>query len=420
MKLMKESFPGGVSWVGCLLIFLASASFLRQVGLDINNPDAGLIQRLHPSFYLLTPFSILVLMAHLSGSDFLVRKSTEREGFISFSFYFYMAAVALAVACAAIGFTEASVAATASTFLLPVFVYASARLITKDGIASLRTALLLFIFANSLLGIFEKVFEYRLFEYMVGTTEKLNDNRPTAWFSHPLNNALITAIVLVGMIYSKTMERNIYYWSAVVAHVVALFCFGGRTAAVAVALVIAFDYLASAFKLAKSGRGVLSIFIKTIGILLACIGVYWLMGVGFIDSFVQRFVDDGGSAQVRWNTIKLIMDFDYMGALSGINITSLQGLLSYYDIFNIEFSWFLLIMSHGLIVGCLLIVSMIAFIRGLCKGGGKSSLYMAFIFISVTFGFTSIASVSLLLSQLVIMMFIFKDRLMARSGTAET
>lgn len=419
MKLMKESFPGVVSWVGCLLMFLASASFLRQVGLDINNPDAGLIQRLHPSFYLLTPFSILVLMAHLSGSDFSVRKSTEREGFISFSFYFYMAAVALAVACAAIGFTEASVAATASTFLLPVFVYASARLITKDGISSLRTALLLFIFANSLLGIFEKVFEYRLFEYMVGTTEKLNDNRPTAWFSHPLNNALITAIVLVGMIYSKTMERNIYYWSAVLVHVVALFCFGGRTAAVSVVLIVVVDYLVSAFKIAKSGRGVLALFGKTIGILIACIGIYWLVGVGFLDSFVQRFVDDGGSAQVRWNTINLIMDFDYIGALSGINSTSLQSLLSYYDIFNIEFSWLLIIMSHGIIVGSLLIISMIAFIRSLCGESSKSVYYMAFIFLAVTFGFTSIASLSFLLSQFIIIVYIFKDDLTGSSSVAE-
>ena len=420
MFLKKESFPGVVSLVGCLLIFFASASFLRGFGLELNNPDAGLIQRLHPSFYLLTPFSLLILISHFSGSDFSVRRSAEREGFISFSFCFYMAAVALALVCAMFGFTEASVAATASTFLLPIFVYASTRLITNSGADYLRKALLLMIFANSLLGIFEKVFEYRLFEYIVGITEKLNDNRPTAWFSHPLNNALITSIVLVGMIYSKYIERNIYYWIAVVAHVVALFCFGGRTAAVAVALVIVVDYLASAFKLAKSGRGVLPLFIKTIGILLACMAVYWLMGVGFIDSFVQRFVDDGGSAQVRWNTIKLVMDFDYIGALSGINASSLQGLLSYYDIFNIEFSWFLLIMSHGLIVGCFLIVAMIAFIRDLCKGGGKSSLYMAFIFISVTFGFTSIASVSLLLSQLVIMIFIFKDRLVTRSGTAET
>jgi hypothetical protein len=407
---LKISPSRQVFILGLVLLFVGSFSALGILGLKLADKDAGILSRLHPTFYLIIPFLFLQFITHgkMRGNA-----AWEHDGVLApnqrslrRAYIAHAGIVVVAIAASILGITHGSIANSVTTFLLPVFCYAGINRLSPADLRTIRNALLIFMLVNSLLGIAEKAFEFRLFAYTVGLNEKLNDPRPTAWLSHPLNNALLTALVLTYLMYSK---RTIAFRIPMIAvHGFALICFGGRTAIVALLALLALDYCLS-WARAATGRNALPLVGKTLALLIAAGAIAVMINLGYLDDLIRRFSEDSGSASVRWQTLDLINGVDFRSIPLGISNEGLEQALSYYGIYNIEFSWLSLILMHGLVLGSALVASLVFLLLRLGWSLGRPASYMAVLFVVVTFGYTSIGSSSLLIAQLLVLMAAFQE-----------
>lgn len=399
--------------VGVMFIFLGSNSFLFLLGLNLTDENASLFQRLHPSFYLCLPL-ILVLILSLFQNGFKIKIprfviSNELKILPWKSFFFYSFAVILSIICILLGVSHASLMNTATTFLLPVICILGLTMIRSSQLVFLRNFIICLFIFNSIIGIIENFFDFRLFPYIVNNVEATKDNRPTAWFSHPLNNALLTLLILTYFLYSKKNENKalVKNFSILICGL-ALPCFGGRTALVVIVIFLLINYLKTLSLFVLIGRKYKSLLIQTVGILSGFFVVLYLNQFGLFDNVIERFKDDGGSADVRWGAFDLIADLEFSKILFGVSDEWLMTVLHNYQLFTIEFSWLYLILKHGLLIAIILILSLFLMLYRISKVYGKPVNYMCFGFFIITFGYTSIASANLVLAQLLIMIFLLK------------
>lgn len=394
--------------VGLLVLFIGSPSALGWVGLSLDDSQAGLLSRLHPSFYLTIPFLISKVMSKGrsdwapssgAGVPFVKGGSGLRGSFIA-----YAVTVLVATVASILGMTQGSLANTATTFVLPIICVVGISSLSPGDLRHVRNILLVFLLFNSLLGICEKMVGFRLFAYTVAGTEKLNDPRPTAWLSHPLDNALITSLVLTYLIFGEVRRRlRASRFLMIIVHALALVSFGGRTAAVVLLGLLIADFLRSLAKTVITGKGVVKMASKG-SVIVGTVGVLALLALsGFLDELIGRFQDDGGSADVRWSALALVQGFDFAGNLGGLGDRALRELMYYYGISNVEFSWLLLLLTHGLLVGSALLLSLCLLLAWASKSLAPPVGYMLLVFSIVTFGYTSIGANSLLLAQLAVL-----------------
>jgi len=322
-----------------------------------------------------------------------------------------MAVTGIALLASALGITHGSILNTATTFLLPALCLVALPSLAPKHLRILGTFLVWFMLINSLVGIYEKTSGARLFPYLIGAEEKLNDPRPTAWFSHPLNNAVLTAIFLLYLIYGNDVKRNLVLRLAMIAiHGYALICFGGRTAVVALAAILVVDYLVSATRVVLLSGGLIRFARQTL-MMAGAIGLgLFATSQGYFNDLIDRFTDDGGSASVRWDAFSLVRDLNVSRILWGYDESFFTSQLAFYGIRTIEFSWLYIFLKHGLFLGAALITSMAYLIFQVARHSPKPAGYMALLLMIVTFGYTSIASASLLISQLVVIVAILHRR----------
>lgn len=399
--------------LGIVFIFLGSTSFLALMGFAMGDENAGFLQRIHPSFYLCMPL-ICIMFLSLKNTNFKiiipkVLLDGESKSLSWKSFSIYALVVVLSIVFILLGITQASLMNTVTTFLLPVICIIGLLKLKKSELLFLRNFVVYFLLFNSILGIIENFTEYRMFPYMIGAIEKVADPRPTAWFSHPLNNALITTFILIYFIYSKTTENSLFIRClSIFIHGLALTCFGGRTALIVLGFVLIFNYLRTLASTTLFGKEYKSFILQTVGIVLGIIIILYLHQFGVFDNILGRFEDDGGSADVRWGALDLIAGLDLSRILFGVSDAQLDALLIYYRLYTIEFSWLYILLKHGLMVGTALFISMCSMLYYLTKSAGKPAGFMGLAFIVITFGYTSIASANLGLAQLILMILLLK------------
>ncbi len=135
--------------------------------------------------------------------------------------------------------------------------------------------------------------------------------RSTAILGHPLVNAAQTGLylVLISGPAGRALDPRLRA-ALVLFHLGALACFGGRTAVVLVALVLALrGMVASAAILAGgrfSRRSALTATALAAALVVAVAG---LVEIGAFDRFVSRFQDDSGSAHTR---LAMLHVFDHL------------------------------------------------------------------------------------------------------------
>lgn len=400
--------------LGIVFIFLGSTSFLALMGFVMGDENAGFLQRIHPSFYLCMPL-ICIMFLSLKNTNFkiIIPKVLLDGEFKSLSwksFSVYALVVVLSIVFILLGITEASLINTATTFLLPVICIIGLLKLKKSELLFLRNFVIYFLLFNSILGIIENFTGYRMFPYMIFGGEKLNDPRPTAWFSHPLNNALITSLILIYFIYSKTTQNSLFIrYLSIFIHGLALTCFGGRAALVVLVFVIFLNYIRTLLKTIMFGKEYKSFILQTVGLMIGIIIILYLHQFGIFDNILLRFEDDGGSADVRWGALDLIVSLDFSRLVFGISQDEIESLLIYYRLYTIEFSWLYILLKHGVIMGMALLLSMCSMLYYLSKTFGRPIGFICFAFLIITFGYTSIASVSLILVQLMLIIFLLKE-----------
>lgn len=311
---------GATTALAVLVLFLVSAKVLQWLGLPYSTSGGSALSKFHPATFL--ALAALLLSAAAAGPGrFVARSVVDRPGLVAFAF------AILLLLFQAVIVQKLPVSAIVDTFMLPFALFLA--ICALSDRAGSRLALLLHIvfFANSAIGYLEYTTGFRLTPYYMGSEVITYDWRATALFGHPLSNALITGAYLLVLAGGGGKRFDVRLTAfLLVFHLGALAAFGGRAATIVVLVLLALrGAVASLGILAgrrMSRRAVITV--AVVATLVATFGTLAVLG-GFLDSFLDRFQDDHGSANTRvamfhvfdgtsWHDMIFAPDLDHIAA----------------------------------------------------------------------------------------------------------
>lgn len=195
-------------------------------------------------------------------------------------------------------------------FVLTLCIAVSLMRLDDGTLRRAGTALHVFFFVNSALGMVEYASGWRAIPFFDNGQVITFDWRSTSLLGHPLVNALITGMYAVMLAGGAGPFRGGARAGLVLFHLTALVAFGGRSSTVAALAVIALFALLRFARILAGGRFRLRS--AAAGLLVTCLvltGGFVAANVGAADRFLARFTEDAGSAATRVTMFKLFDDF---------------------------------------------------------------------------------------------------------------
>lgn len=341
-----------------LVLMTISPLTLVHLGFSYDEPGGNPLEKIHPA----TLFAVaIVLLAAISAGNPL-RWVIEQIG-TSPVLVLYLGSIALliihSIRVVSLPFTQFF-----DTFILPAVVL----LLFKDmgNTRARRIALLIhgLMLVNALIGIGEFATGLRLTPIVASGVVIDDDWRSTALLGHPLANASLTGSYLLLLVLGGGRDLP---WSVraglFVANAAGMIVFGGRAASVLlVALLAALLLLRFVAVLRGAPFEKASVLRALVLVPLAALVIVVLAEVGFFDQFINRFVDDKGSADTRTEMFELFRFMSWHDLLLAPDAQLMETLRFRFGLdFGIESFWISFIQAYGLLVSLIFFAALIAF-----------------------------------------------------------
>ncbi len=387
-----------IRWLTTLaiaLLFLASLNLLEISGWG-SLGNASFVTKVHPAVFLL---ALAAIVALVSGDPAYLRILRSPP------FLFFLAAGILFVVRAAFiaggGVTSGELSAAIVTWLGPAFLLIAMQSFSRVQLDYIGIAVRVFFVINSLIGLGERASGDHLIPSLV---EGVNDPRAAALLGHPLSASLLTGTMLVFLFTARPGATPIL-WRApeILLHGIAMFAFGGRSALVFTPVVVVLSAILARRKPGQTrvgfGQRLLPLLVMGAGVLLV------FVPLDFVDSTIDRFTNDQKSSETRNAAIGMLNALNPQEWLMGADANRRLIIQTFYHSpYGIELCWIALAMTYGLLVTLPMFFALPTLLVTLARRLDRSAMYMALFFLVVTAGFLSLASKSLLLSQLLVMM----------------
>ncbi len=249
---------------------------------------------------------------------------------------------------------------------------------------------------NCLLAITEAVSGWRLFPFVLAGREQTWEYRATALFGHPLIGALITGVYAVILMTVRDVRGLSERWRAPILPLcMATMPFLGSRHSLAIvsttaAAVAARGALRFLYGNPVSIRRLLAVMVLVpLGILALAI----LFQMGLFDNFIDRFMNDKGSAQSRLRLFDLFDGFDLQELLVGQTIVALDTNVRLNGLTEgIENSWAGHLVRYGLAISVVLWFGVAAWFADMLRAAGRGAvlpLVFVFLVISTTTGISA-------------------------------
>jgi len=333
-----------VLFFAAILTSLAvSPMALEAVGVHYESSDGAMWQKLHPATYL----AVLAMLFRVLGQ---ARPVAYVKGLLRAhpGAAFFMVPWALLIAYGVL------VQKAPLTLLVDTYLVALAVLFAGDDLPPamrdvLRKALHAILVVNALIGLVEIVTHSRMIPFVVAG-QPLDDPRSTALLGHPLMNASTTGAYLLCLFLGGDPKVPPAPRVLIICvSLLGLLAFGGRTALVAVALIVGgvvlWRFLRFLFG-ARVDLGRVAAALAFSPVLM--LGVLGSALAGVFDATLARFVDDNGSGQARVIALRLFDVFDMGDLLLGPPPDVLNSTLNALGIsVAIESTWLGLLFAYG-------------------------------------------------------------------------
>lgn len=383
--------------------FLLSRNLLYALGINPNSESTLFVFRIPLALYGAVAISLLFF---LSGRKAVPGRELASRG-AGLAFFGALSLVTLAFWIAKIG---SNILPFFVTFGTPAFIWLMLCYSNSKTREHIGKSISLLILINSVVAIIEYVSGERLLPFVVSDGVRENSWRATALLGHPLDNALITGTLLVAALFSR--QRKMPSWVTII-HLAAMVAFAGRSAIIALCLFFAIYLLSGLLGFISGKKVVVSPRMMGAGMLLLS-ATLAAVSTGLANPFLARFTDDSGSAEIRWQGIELFLSINPTSLLFGLMPNELIYLQQAFNVPSLEFSWISIVINFGLIIGGIIIISTAVFLRSAFRNFGSSRWFVLSYFGLVTFGSTSIASSSNLISMLIVMGYA-----LSQSGSSE-
>lgn len=395
--------PGlGLAIVAILLITISP---LALVSLGFSYDDAGgsALEKVHPgsiAAYLLLGLCALYVRNPLTGA---INGLARHPGT-----FFFLVMIALlmlhAIRVVVLPFTSFF-----DTFVTPVVVFFLFKDLRDERA---RRFVLLFhalMMLNSILGIVEFATGWRLTPIVASGMVIEDEWRSSALLGHPLANASLTGsyILALALGAARDIPRPMAAL-ALVLSVCGMVVFGGRASSVfLLAMLLALGALRF-LHILRGGRfntrNVLAVLIS-LPVLAAV--VFGLLEAGFFDLFIERFVDDQGSASTRIEMFELFKHVSLSELLLAPDAAQMATLRSLYGLdFGIESFWISFVLSYGLIPGLFFFAGLLAFCRDVVRSLRPGGTWVMVFFFAVASTSVSLSAKTPLFAVFVLMLLV--------------
>jgi hypothetical protein len=381
------------------LLFTVSGGMLWELGLNYDGISGAMASKIHPATYSTVCAFTLFLVSRRNPASFLPKLIVYHPG--SLAFLIATTAVMLFV----IVDRRPGLAGLIDTFVLPVLLFliiAERKTIT---VHRLETMLHVLLALNALLTLFEFVSRTQVFPYRY-EGEKLIDTRPVGFQGHPLPNSVVTGTYIAILLAKGGSNLGILKGPMVLLQWAALSASGGRTEWVLINIFIGSSALYATLRLLAGRRmTVLAWAGCVIGLPLMIVGLVGLEAVGFFDAAIDRFTNDGGSAQARVQMFDILSALPLRALLLNPDMEMIDSLRRAQGLeLGIENPIIRFVLYQGIVATSALVIGFTVFVcevnRTLRSGRG---LPLVFFIISIM-SFEGLSTKSILLAEFVVLM----------------
>lgn len=387
-------------WCIPLSLFLLPNAVLNMAGIDYMGSQGSAFGKLHPVFYLC---AVGIGLTLLPG----IRHKRSAAEWIAGSFRPLLLAGSLAALAALILARTGGgdVSAALVTFVMPALLAYLLQYASEGDRRVFSAFITAFFVINSLVGLLEMASAWRLLPYYIGDRVVTFDPRPTALLGHPLSNALLTGVILLSLV-TRQIASGITtgQFLQLALHMTALFAFGGR-AALLLAIVVAAIYMArysGLFVPVKVGQSMRAFLLASMGLVVLAA----VVALGVAETMADRLLYATDSTGTRFAALRLpgILSAQewLIGAEPAARILHRSTLNTPY---GIELSPIAMIHAYGLPIAALLIAATWQLLFRWARTSFPGADYVVFFFILATLTSLSIGSKSLLISQMLVILF---------------
>ena len=403
-----------------VLLFAVSSGLLWTLGINYNGITGAMASKIHPATYLtILTFTVLII-ARRNPASFFVQFITRHPGALAF----LLATLLLGAYIVLDG--RKGITTVFDTYLLAVMVALLIAELDEHEFVRVEKLIHILLAANAALALVEYAIDYRFFPFRFEGLAFEWDKRSTALLGHPLENAQATGLYIMALLAGGgvNMPRMLRPW-AILLQLAAMVPFGGRTALL---LTIVMGSLWAIPRILGVLRGQRTSLLAFAAIALLVPMLAGMVGLaaanGFFDVMLDRFADDGGSAQSRMEMFDVLGQLSGRELLVGANSDFIDSMRRATGLeWGIENPVVRLILYQGVIFTAFLIAGFALFLFEIARRL-RPGARMAFIFfVIIVNSYESIANKTVGLSQFVILMLVMfhqpkfvTDAVAARGG----
>jgi len=374
------------------LLFLGG-NVLNYLGWQIGQENAPSYQKIFPFFYL------ALLMIPLTFGSKL--KEEKKLFFVFFVLIFYLYLTN----------NTANIAVIPNSLLLAVIISSLFSSINQNYVKNSKKILLAFFIINSSLAILERIIQSNFFKYS-GAVDQINLSflyafRSTALQDHPLNNSLITSIIMSFILISDMKNKNKY--ALFTLGYASILCFNTRGSIIGWGILILI-YLIKVLFWDKERVNV-----KIHAFSLIFIIVLFAFYLVFELNLGSRILDYGivdESSLARVDIIKFLFSFNFIELLRGFSAEKLKSTALLFDLNHLENFWVVYIFRFGILFTALLVYYFGKLFKKLSKGYDKYSfLFVLLTFLLIASTNNSLSTNTIALSIFIILIYTFNPTL---------
>ncbi|WP_378227846.1 VpsF family polysaccharide biosynthesis protein [Aquamicrobium segne] len=368
-------------FMGAVALFSLSGFALEFFGIPYYSSGGSIITKIHPATYLFVGALGLAVIANPNPAGYLFGLMTRCLG----SVFLLAGSVLLWI------FISRYKGDQPTSFLIDSIMVAAIICMLfadmeKRARLNIARAIHILMVVNCCLSIVEGLSGWRLFPFILGDIEQEWEYRATALLGHPLIGALTTGVYTIVLMTVRDVRGLGKRWRLpmILLCLVAMPFIGSRasfaivyaTAAVVVVLHFVGFLRGSPVSLRKLTAVLLLLPLSV----LAVLAIYQ---TGIFDNFINRFIDDGGSARTRFDLFNLFRDLSLPNLLTGYRMVNLDTQIRLSGLYEgIENSWAGHAARYGIVITIVLWCGVGAWFIDMLRSAGRGALLpLAYIFL---------------------------------------
>jgi hypothetical protein len=300
------------------------------------------------------------------------------------------------------GTTKGELSTALVTWLTPSMLIVCYQSFDRSDLFKIGIGIRAFFLLNSLTGLAEALLHVHFIPDLNMFAEF--EKRSSGLSGHPLSGAMLTGLAIVYLVSTRNRDRwNWMRLPELGIHAIAMFAFGGRAALVFTPIVGAISLL---LNYGRHGDTKPTILQRTLPIVLVLVAIaVIIVPIPFVDTTLERFTNDGGSAETRNAAFQMLGTLDHRQWLVGVDADRRELLQAFFGSpAGIEISWIAMILTFGLIATAPMMVALPLLLIWHSRGRDRSAWYLVLFFLLVTTASLAFGTKTLIVSQLLMMM----------------